>query len=190
MSTDAFVVQVAQLRRVSGSTMRAVRNGTVDPHEGAGAPGPADSVIPDNAEVSCDVELQSFPGGVMVKGAVTGPWRGACRRCTGPVHGELVIAVRERFVDREVLAAGGDEEAYPIIEDRLDLEPLVHDAVVLELPTAPLCADDCRGLCPWCGADLNHEECGCVPPIDPRWASLDVLRSAPLEAPAPVHDRG
>lgn len=190
MSTDPFVVHVARLRRVSGSTMRAVRTGPVNPHEGAGAPRPGDSVIPDDAEVTCDVELQSFPGGVMVRGTVTGPWKGACRRCTGPVEGELRVSVRERFVDTETLALGGDEEAYPIVEDRLDLEPLVHDVVVLELPVAPLCAEDCPGLCPWCGADRNQEECGCVPPVDPRWASLDVLRSAPLEAPAPAHDRG
>ncbi len=85
--------------------------------------------------------------------------------------------MRERFVDPELLA--GDDEAYPIIEDRLNLEPMVHDAVVLELPTAPLCREDCRGLCPRCGADRNQEGCDCAAPRDPRWASLDALRSAP-----------
>jgi uncharacterized protein len=52
----------------------------------------------------------------------------------------------------------------------------VRDAIVLELPMAPLCRDDCRGLCPQCGADRNEADCGCVAPADPRWANLDVLR--------------
>ena len=177
MSTEPFVVHVAQLRRVTGSTRRETRKGRVDPHEGMGAPGPGDSLIPEGELVTCDVELQSFPGGVMARGTVTTSWSGACRRCTRPVRGELRIDVRERFVDPEMLA--GDEEAYPIVEDRLNLEPMVHDAVVLELPTAPLCREDCRGLCPRCGTDRNRDACDCAAPRDPRWASLDVLRSAP-----------
>lgn len=71
-----------------------------------------------------------------------------------------------------------DDEAYAIVDDDLDLRPMVRDAVVLELPLAPLCRADCRGLCPQCGADLNEETCQCEPPRDPRWANLDVLRTA------------
>jgi len=141
------------------------------------APGPGDTLIPEGELVTCEVELQAFPGGVMARGAVSTRWSGVCRRCTRQVRGELRIDLRERFVDPELLA--GDEEAYPIVEDRLDLEPMVHDAVVLELPTTPLCRDDCRGLCPGCGADHNEEACDCAAPRDPRWASLDALRSAP-----------
>ena len=47
--------------------------------------------------------------------------------------------------------------------DYLDLRPLVRDALLLELPVAPLCRDDCRGLCPRCGADLNSGPCDCRP---------------------------
>ena len=63
--------------------------------------------------------------------------------------------MRERFAP-----AGGtdrDEEAYPLAGDELDLEPLARDAVLLELPLAPLCAEDCPGLCPTCGANRNTE---------------------------------
>jgi uncharacterized metal-binding protein YceD (DUF177 family) len=108
-------------------------------------------------------------------GTVSAPWRGACRRCAVPVDGELVIGVRERFVERP---APEDDEAYPIIDNALDLAPMARDAIVLELPMAPLCQDGCRGLCATCGADRNHEDCGCVAPRDPRWANLDVLRPA------------
>jgi uncharacterized protein len=51
---------------------------------------------------------------------------------------------------------------------------------VLELPLAPLCRDDCAGLCAECGADLNAGPCGCRRPgRDPRFDALDVLRSEP-----------
>ena len=63
-----------------------------------------------------------------------------------------------------------------LCDDTLDLAPLVRDALVLELPMAPLCRDDCAGLCPQCGANRNEGQCGCVAPRDPRWANLDVLR--------------
>lgn len=135
-------------------------------------------MVPEGAEAWADVNLQSFDGGVMVVGTVGAPWSGMCRRCTVPVGGELVIAVRERFTEPGARYGDPeDDESYPIVDDRLDLRPMVRDAVVLELPLAPLCRDDCRGLCSHCGADLNEEACGCVAPSDPRWANLDVLRT-------------
>lgn len=207
MSDDPFVVHVARLRRVRGTRWHEVRRGPLDPDlavapgdqlpdaaaGGRGEPGgrrrpgrgePADSTVPEGAEACCDVVLQSFDGGVMAWGTVQAPWRGVCRRCATPVAGELRIPVRERFTEpggRYGDPPGGpdgDDEAYPIVDDRLDLRPMVRDAVVLELPLAPLCREDCRGLCPHCGADRNEEPCGCMAPRDARWASLDVLRSA------------
>jgi uncharacterized protein len=189
---DPFVVHVARLRRVAGTRWHEVRRGPVDPEHLLG-PGPegtgpggvqrlrsADSTVPEGAEATCDVTLQSFDGGVMVTGTVQVRWQGVCRRCTVQVGGELLIPVRERFTEpgRRYGDPDDDEEAYPIVDDELDLGPMVHDAVVLELPLAPLCREDCRGLCPHCGADRNEESCGCVAPRDPRWANLDVLRSA------------
>lgn len=190
MSTDGLVVHVAQLRRHSGAHRKEVRQVLVDPYERGAPPGPADSSIPPGRPVTCDLDLQSFPGGVMVTGTLQVPWQGTCRRCTAPVEGEVEVAVRERFAESEDISPD-DDEAYPIVEDRVDLGPMIHEVVLLELPASPLCAQDCQGLCPWCGADRNQEACGCVAPRDPRWASLDVLRSVSAEEPAqPAPDRG
>jgi DUF177 domain-containing protein len=55
----------------------------------------------------------------------------------------------------------------------IDLDPIVREQLLLAVPTYPVCKDDCKGLCPVCGANLNDRECGCdrhVP--DPRWAGL------------------
>src|SRR5664280_489570 len=54
-------------------------------------------------------------------------------------------------------------------------DPLVEEQVQLELPLKALCRDDCRGLCPMCGADRNLAPCVCKPPADERWKSLRTL---------------
>jgi DUF177 domain-containing protein len=174
---DPFVVHVARLRRPPRREAHEVRRGEValaGPLDEAGID-PGRSVVPAGAEAVCDVTLVPFTGGIEVDGTVTAPWTGICRRCAEPVSGELQIHVHERYADGP-LAGPSDEELYPIMDDDLDLGPLVRDAVVLELPMAPLCRPDCAGLCPRCGANLNEGACGCVAPRDPRWANLDVLR--------------
>ena len=64
-------------------------------------------------------------------------------------------------------------------DDVIDLEPLVRDAVLLELPLAPLCSDTCLGLCPQCGTNLQPESCPAnAGPADPG-GPLDELRDPP-----------
>jgi uncharacterized protein len=129
--------------------------------------------VPAGADVLVDVDLEAVHGGVMAHGTVEAPWDGDCRRCAGQASGRLVAEVRELFEER-----GDPETSYPLQGDQLDLEPLARDAVLLELPQAPLCKEDCLGLCPSCGADRNTQECDCPSHAgDPRWAALDALRT-------------
>ncbi|HLN17779.1 MAG TPA: DUF177 domain-containing protein [Acidimicrobiales bacterium] len=179
MPVDPLVVHVARLRRRPGTIWYEVRGAPAELLGDAGPKSEADSTVPAGAEIVCDVELESFMGGVMVTGTVSAPWVGVCRRCAAPVGGELVVAVRERYADPVRDGEPPDDEAYPLVDAELDLRPLARDALVLELPLTPLCRTSCKGLCPTCGADRNEEDCGCVAPRDPRWANLDVLRSSP-----------
>ena len=57
----------------------------------------------------------------------------------------------------------------------LDLDGLMTEVFLLEMDTKNLCSEDCRGLCPGCGVDLNHEPCRCKKEIDPRLAKLAQL---------------
>jgi uncharacterized protein len=176
-ASDPFLVHVAKLRRQLGQTSHEVRRGPValaGPLHEAGID-PGRSVVPEGAEAECDVILRSYSGGIDAEGTVRAPWRGLCRRCAEPVTGELEIAVHERF-GHVGTADDAEDEVYPISDDTIDLGALVRDAVVLELPMAPLCRPDCLGLCPQCGADRNEGDCGCSAPRDARWANLDVLR--------------
>ncbi len=167
-SKHPFRVSVAGLRRELGTAERVERSGVI---EGLAT---VSVSVPDGAPVTVDVVLSSFPGGIMAAGTVEAPWRGECRRCGGQVEGRVVASVRERFVRDGGLL--DDEEAYPFSEDVVDLEPMTRDAVLLELPLAPLCSEDCRGLCPECGTNWNLSGCECSGPVDPRWSALDRLR--------------
>lgn len=166
--TKPFIVPAAKLRRVAGTVRRELRQAPIDDLTTMG------SAVPEGAEVSVEVTLSSYPGGVMASGTVAAPWTGECRRCGGPVGGEVRAEVRERYVAESETEV--DDEAYPLADDELDLEPLARDAVLLELPLAPLCAPDCLGLCPQCGINRNEEACTCEQPVDPRWSALDALR--------------
>jgi len=81
------------------------------------------------------------------------------------------IDVQELFVYPGSEAT--EDEASRLVRDLIDLEPLVRDAVVLDLPFQPLCQENCSGLCVTCGADLNIEpDHSHETPVDPRWERL------------------
>ena len=68
------------------------------------------------------------------------------------------------------------EDAYLIVDGQLDLAPMARQAALLELDDERLCREECAGLCPHCGVDLNVETCGCdTEVVDHRWAALDGL---------------
>ena len=142
-----------------------------------------DAWVPDDKEVRFDGFIESTLGGVTVGGAVTAPYEGVCRRCLEAASGEIRAEVREICRERRRGSEEPDEdEPYPLGVDALDLQPIVHDACILELPLAPLCSESCLGLCPTCGVNRNRTECSCDAPTDARWAALAGLSEG--EAPA------
>ncbi len=127
----------------------------------------ATRVDPD-AEVVLDLVLEAFSGGIAVSGAVEVPWVGECRRCLDPVRGTSTQRVSEIFGGAE-----GDEDAYPLEHEEIDLEPMVRDVVAGALPLAPVCRPDCPGPAPETFPTGPAEED--APRPDPRWAALDEL---------------
>jgi uncharacterized protein len=82
-----------------------------------------------------------------------------------------------------------EDEVYRIEDDLIDLEPVIVDAVGLELPLRPLCSDDCEGLCSECGIRLAIAESGHGHEImDPRWAGLAAAFGAGSEEPSSASD--
>jgi uncharacterized protein len=166
MPERPFVVHVAKLRRVRGTRWHEVRRAPIEDLACSG------SAVPEGAPVEADVTLESVAGGVSVSGTLSASWIGECRRCLAPSSGKVFVRVFEHYTE------GGDgSDTYPLTDDEVDLGLMAHDAVLLELPQAPLCEPECRGLCPTCGVNLNQEGCSCgTTPPDPRWAALGALR--------------
>lgn len=167
MPRRPFIVNVATLRREPGTRRWE--------HRQAALPDLAitASRVPAGAEVVVDVALEWVHGGILATGTVSAPWAGECRRCLAPASGEALAHVTELFEE-----AGDPELTYPLHGDRIDLERLARDAVLLELPLAPLCRDECQGLCPQCGGNLNLAPCSHRGPFDLRWSALEDLRQA------------
>jgi uncharacterized protein len=99
---------------------------------------------------------------------------GACMRCLAPAAPSVEVDARE--VDRP--GAGEELESPYVSDERLSLSAWARDAFLLSAPVQVLCAEDCKGLCPVCAADLNSAPAGHhhdAPP-DPRWAKLRELK--------------
>jgi uncharacterized protein len=126
------------------------------------------------APLELDLQLQSVSEGVLVTGTVTAPTVGECARCLTPVDGRVEVTLTELFAypDSTTEATTEEDEVGRIVDDTIDLEQKLVDAVGLELPFAPVCAPDCPGLCPDCGVPLADEPGHRHDHIDPRWAKL------------------
>lgn len=127
--------------------------------------------VPPGSPIELDLRLESVVEGVLVTGTAVVQVRGSCARCLEEIASTEEVDIQELFCypGKEL----DDEEASRVEGELIDLEPVLRDAVVLDLPFTPLCRPDCPGLCPKCGLRLatdpahNHAEA-----IDARWASL------------------
>lgn len=126
------------------------------------------------APLELDVQIQSVSEGVLVTGTVDAPTAGECSRCLTPISGRVQVRLTELFAypDSTTEATTEEDEVGHIVDDTIDLEQSIVDAVGLELPFSPTCTPDCPGLCPECGVSLAAEPDHHHDRIDPRWAKL------------------
>lgn len=95
-----------------------------------------------------------------------------CDRCLTPVATEIHFNIEERFSH----TGRDDEETETFSGDQIDLADYVKRGILEALPMKVICREDCKGLCPVCGKDLNTGDCGCdTTEIDPRFESLRAL---------------
>ncbi|MGH7790518.1 MAG: YceD family protein [Candidatus Binatia bacterium] len=106
---------------------------------------------------------------------------GQCARCAeafefahDPSFSFILVPRAGRWADEDLEGGGGDMVWYE--GDEIDVSPLVRERLMLSLPTLPLCREDCQGLCPQCGRNLNQGACGCPAVGDPRLAILHGLK--------------
>jgi uncharacterized protein len=109
-------------------------------------------------------EVTNSGAGVVFSGTIDAEFGATCARClrefpllvTAPVEGFYVLPGHDEEIPEE-------QEVSYIAEGSVDLMEQILAAIVLELPFAPLHAEDCQGICPTCGADLTEGACSCEP---------------------------
>lgn len=149
---------------------------------------------PDAGHGTAELDLYADDVHAFASGTFKGELTVACSRCIEPVKLVIDEKLRVTFMpsheipedDAEAPAAAEGDEGPEVAEEdldvfafdgeRVDLEPLFREQFVLAIPYAPLCAEDCKGLCPQCGINRNTASCTCEPPIDPRLAALKGLK--------------
>jgi uncharacterized protein len=166
--TDSF--ELGRLRLTSGEGRRLVLEIALDPLEFGGQ---TYAVTPPTADATLDITRTTHNGYALRLrfGATLG---GPCMRCLEPAQPSISVDAREIDQPGDV-----EELRSPYVADEvLDLRAWARDALALALPVQLLCREDCAGLCPVCGTDLNaagpehaHERAP-----DPRWAKLSELK--------------
>ena len=161
-----------------------------------GEPLPLDvSISP--GEIDLDHEFVRLTGDIAVKGEIAKhiaqtDVRGEiatkieidCTRCLQPVAQDLKIPFDVSFITPEYDATARETELNrseletAVFEgDELDVNELVREQILLNLPEQTFCKEDCKGLCPKCGQNRNLTDCKCEEnEIDPRWAALKELK--------------
>lgn len=127
--------------------------------------------VPPGSPVDLDLRLESVGEGVLVTGTAVVRLAGSCARCLEKIASQEEVDILQLFCypGKEL----DDAEALHIEAELIDLEPVLRDAVVLDLPFSPLCRPDCAGLCPECGINLNADtDHSHAEPTDPRWSGL------------------
>jgi uncharacterized protein len=142
----------------------------------------------ENVEIAGEIhvtgELTQHIAETDVKGKIEADAKIDCIRCLNAVDKRLTIDFDVAYVTPENFAAdserevGADDLKTDIFSgDKIDLVEVVREQILLNIPEQILCSEDCKGLCPQCGADRNLIDCKCKESeIDPRWSALKNLK--------------
>ena len=113
-------------------------------------------------------KVYSIGGALEISADITGEYTSVCSRCGKPVSAEISAQLFES-IDSEFSEI--DEECITVSGNVIDISGSIDACIFDELPMQPLCMEECKGLCPVCGIDLNENECNCDDTVyDPRFA--------------------
>lgn len=137
-----------------------------------------------HGEIEFDADAADFDGPIKIDGSIcnngqtlrldakcSGVLNTTCARCLKDIKPEIEFPVEENFVqDSDTVR---DDDVIPFDGYTIDIDAVVLDSFYLNAPIRFVCNDDCKGLCPICGTDLNKGSCSCDNDyIDPRWSGL------------------
>lgn len=162
-----MVLQIAPALKQPGEVFRASLSESLPPQEYGGR----EIVFLKPVAVEC---AYSFDGeALQCDGSIQTALASRCARCDEPFEEPLEIQFSERFVK----GAGEDDESYAFEGEFLNIRPMVMDNLFLNMPIKSVCREDCRGLCPVCGCNLNTAQCSCAPIAEEVKSPLAALGS-------------
>lgn len=134
-------------------------------------------------KIECDFVLNRDGDKIYLQGIISFELQLECARCFEKFvlnKKEKLLAYfikKEPFIDEEEGLSQTDVLTEYYRNDIINLEHVFFDTIILSIPMKPLCKDNCKGLCPICGTNLNIKQCDCKREnIDPRWAPLMALK--------------
>ncbi len=171
-----------QLKEPIGSTRNCVVNEIVD-------------IAGGNSPVQGEVELMRTDRSILTRGTLHTEIELTCSRCLSLFGYPLTLNIEEEYFPTTDTLTGTslslpDEPGCFTIDEYniLDLTEAIRQYALMAIPMKPLCLEDCAGLCPTCGCNLNQTPCNCpAKSADPRWSKLGQLALAKNQAP--VNDR-
>ena len=119
--------------------------------------------------------VRNTAGVLMMEGQVRTTIHGICDRCAGSFDREVTFPIDVVLVTELANEENEDEWVFPLEGDSADLDDIVRTVFVLNLDSKLLCKEECKGLCPKCGKNLNDGPCNCQKELDPRFAALKQL---------------
>ncbi len=129
-----------------------------------------DSEISFEKPVNFSGKAVNVSGVIKLDGNLVAEYTTKCIRCLKDITRNMNIKIRE---DIQSPSSDVAAEAYTYSDNYFDLDKILTDNIILNLPMKNVCKDACKGLCPVCGTDINETECGCrVDNIDPRMEAL------------------
>ncbi len=161
-------IDLANIAGTPGARGRYSVSETVAPTEDFACVGPVEG----------ELEVENTGSLLLLRGELRAAVRLTCARCLGSFERALTMTVEEEFateqtepdvstIDRE------EPEASAMSDLVLDVSELVRQQLLVNIPMAGICREDCRGICPTCGQNLNEKVCECAAePVDSRWAKL------------------
>lgn len=144
-------IDISDIIKTDGASHQIDFNGNI---EGLGRY--ADITI--DGPICLNAVLTNTGGILRLEGTLKTHFTGECSMCLTDAGADLDLKIRESIVDAK---AGDDTESYTYEGKLVDLDKIIRDNIILNLPMKLLCRQTCKGVCPVCGGNRNEVSCSC-----------------------------
>lgn len=160
-------IDVSDIVKTNGASLKVEYNGVIEDFN---------SIVSGyvfDKPVSFSGQLVNMSGILKLDGRLKAEYTVKCYRCLKDINRGMSIDIKEDFLNPQT---NTDDEAYIYKDNYVEIDRVLKDNIILNLPMKQVCVEDCKGLCEICGNDLNVKECNCKKeePVNPR---MEILKN-------------